>query len=222
MKRKFKKICNMIKFLFSFPVFWVVIFIVVLIITSLFVSINLHNSGSEYLSTIFSNVFAGLITGLVIAILSGSKTVYCSYMEARLLWLEETHKMILDHFEDERKLWGANQESDDIFYDLAYDTASKANWVNERIMQSSFSKVKWFDPPKYFKKKFDFDCMKTHKILSDLRDFIIENGNNREMRKDTINEIRTVSSIMRSLNHDILSDMDSIKIKLAGAKKSII
>lgn len=97
-----------------------------------------------------------------------------------------------------------------------------ANGINSRIMQSTFAKVKWFDPPNYFNKNYGYDCLKTSEELYELREFIIHNGDDSQMRKEVINKIRDASHIMITLNHNILTDIDSLKIKIIYAKKSII
>mgnify|MGYP006970848369 CR=1 FL=1 len=222
MKRKLKKVLTTIKNITSFPVFWVAISIFVLSVISLFVSLAYESIGKTYESSMYNNVFTGLLTGLVLSILSGVKSVYAAYMEARLNWLEETHKMILDHLNEERKLWSAQNETDEIFFNVAYDTASKANWVNDRITQSTFEKVKWFEPQKYFKKHYNYDCFEANKIMSDMHDFLRYECNEPMDRKTVKAKIKNLSNLLMSLNRNILSDMDSIKVKLASTKKSII
>jgi len=222
MKKRLKHILTTIKFLLSFPVFWVAIAILILSIASLIVSKSYDNANNSFESSMYNNIFTGLLTGLVLAVLSGLKTLYVSYKEARLLWLEETHKMILDHLSKERELWSSSKSTDEEFYNTAYDALCAANWVNDRIMQSTFDKVKWFDPPKYFNKNYGYDCLKTSEELYELREFIIHNGDNNQMRKEVINKIRDASHIMMTLNHNILTDIDSLKIKITYAKKSII
>lgn len=133
MKLKLKKTFTTIKNIVSFPVTWVAIAILILSVISLFVSLTYENAGKTYESSMYNNVFTGLLTGLVLALLSGVKSVYAAYIEARLNWLEETHKMILDQFNEERKLWSAQNETDEIFFNIAYDVGSKANWVKKGL-----------------------------------------------------------------------------------------
>jgi len=222
MKLKLKKTFTTIKNIVSFPVTWVAIAILILSVISLFVSLTYENAGKTYESSMYNNVFTGLLTGLVLALLSGVKSVYAAYIEARLNWLEETHKMILDQFNEERKLWSAQNETDEIFFNIAYDVGSKANWVNERIMQSTFEKVKWFEPEKYFKKHYNYDCYEANKTMSELHDFLRYECTEPIDRKTVIAEIEKASNLLKSLNRDILSDIDSIKVKLAYTKKSFI
>lgn len=92
-----------------------------------------EKSGNGYISSICSNIFTGLLTGLNLSLLSGIKSVYVAYMEGRLNWLEEIHRMILEELNEERNLWSAKNESEQVFFDIAYDAASKANWVNDKI-----------------------------------------------------------------------------------------
>ena len=222
MKKRLKNIAITIKFMISFPVFWVVIAILILSIASLIISRTYDNANKSFESSMYNNIFTGLLTGLVLAVLSGLKTLYVSYKEARLLWLEETHKMILEHLSKERELWSSSKGTDEEFSNTAYDTLCAINDVNSRIMQSTFDKVKWFDPPNYFNKHYGYDCLKTSEELYELREFIIHNGYDSQMRKEVIDKIRDASHIMMTLNHNILTDIDLLKIKITGAKKSII
>lgn len=219
MKYKSKKFFTTIKNIISFPVFWISIAIFVFAIISLFVSITYEKTGKEYISSIYSNIFTGLLTGLVLSLLGGMKSVYITYMEGRLNWLEEIHKMILDELKEERKLWSAKNETDEIFFDIAYDVASKANWVNDKILQSTFEKVKWFEPRKYFKKHYNYDCIKVEKNMLEMHNYLRYEFVDETNRITTINKIRELSKILINLNGDLISDIEATKIKLATAKK---
>ena len=134
MKRKYKKICTTLSNIVSFPAFGVVVAILILSVISLIVSLAYERADKAYESSMYNNVFTGSLTGLVLTLLSGVKSVYVAHMEARLNWLDETHKMILDQFGEEQKLWATKDKSDEGFFNFAYDAASKTNWVNDRIM----------------------------------------------------------------------------------------
>lgn len=221
-KYKVKKIRTSISNMISFPAFWVSIVIMFLSIMSLFISLAFEKSGKEYGASIFNNIFTGLITGLALSLLSGVKSVYVAYMEARLNWLEGIHKMIIDQFNEEKKLWLLKNKTDEIFYDTAYDTISKANWVNDKIIQSTYEKVKWFEPNKYFKKHYNYDCFEVKIIMSEMRDYLIYECSEPIDRKMVKIKLREVTNILSDLNRNILFDIDSIRVKIASAKKSLI
>ncbi len=143
-------------------------------------------------------------------------------MQLKHSWLDETHKLILDHSMKFRKLWSRELTSDENFYDAAYDAGASANWVNDRISQSTFDKQKWFNPQKYILKKYNYDSYDMCTKLSDLREYIIMNGEDISRRKLVINEIDKVYRLLLSLNNKVLADMKTIEIKLSVVKKSFL
>ena len=219
MKYKAKKFLTTIKNIISFPTFWISIAIFIFAIISLFISIVYEKSGDGYIASIYSNIFTGLLTGLIISLLSGIKSVYIAYMEGRLNWLEEIHRMILEELNEERNLWSAKNESEEIFFDIAYDVASKTNWVNDKILHSNFDKIRWFDPIKYFKKHYNYDCVEIEKVMSEMHDYLKYEYCEKDNRNILIEKIRKISRILINLNSNVLSDIDNIKIKLSTAKK---
>lgn len=77
-------------------------------------------------------------------------------------------------------------------------------------------------PEKYFKKHYNYDCYEANKTMSELHDFLRYECTEPIDRKTVIAEIEKASNLLKSLNRDILSDIDSIKVKLAYTKKSFI
>ena len=225
-KRRVKKCIDFLCLITSFPNYWISLLIIVLALASLLESRFLYFSKHEFESAIFSNIFAGLLTGLVISILSGVKITYITFLEVKLSWLNETHKLILDHTNKFRSLWSHDNirelSSNEKFFDDAYDAGASANWVNDRILQSIFDNQKWFNPRKYFKRKYDYDSYYMCNTLSDLREFIIMNGEDGGNRKSVIDEIGKLNRIMLSLNGKIIDDLKSIEIKLSVIKKSFL
>lgn len=130
--------------------------------------------------------------------------------------------MILKHLNKRHELFGAKMMSDEDFFNTAYDAASFANHVNERIMQSTFDKVKWFDPPKYCLKHYGYDYMEKASFFEDLHIFLCNYGENSDRRKEVIDKIEEASHIMFSLNSSILNDITTLEVKIASAQKSII
>lgn len=222
-KRFFSNVFKSIHISITFPVFWVAIIIIIGMICSLAIS-NYYNEIDEaYLSSIFANIFAGLITGLTITVLSGTKSVYVAYLEGKLEWLAKTHEMILLHFHKKNELLHSiTKTTDDGFFELAYDAGGTANHVNERIMQSTFDKVKWFDPSKYLKKKHNYNCIEMSSVLNELKETIQCYGEDSTKRKFIIDEIQDKTRNIHILNHDILEDINILKIRIAASKKSVI
>ena len=183
----------------------------------------LNVKGEAVASSIFSNIFAGLITGFAISLMSGVKSSYTTYLEAKYSWLEETHEMLLEYLNMHNKLRSSLKLPTEEFFDMAYDTGSRANWVNERIMQGTFDKAKWFDPPTYFSKRYGYDCKKMSEVLCSFREDVllpldVYDGE----REEAIRKFSLIVDVMSRLNHDVLDDMKLIKIKLTGTKKSIL
>ena len=222
MKKTRKRALVKIRTIASLPSFWVAILILALSVISIYISKVLYIYGKAFESSVFSNIFAGLITGFIITVLSGTKAVYVSYMQGRVSWLRQTHEMILKHLNKRHELFGAEKMSDEDFFNTAYDAASYANHVNDHIMQSTFDKVKWFDPPKYCLKQYSYDCMEKANFFEELHSFLYEYGEDSARRKEVIDRVEEASHIMLPLNSKILDDITSLEVKIAGAQKSII
>jgi hypothetical protein len=206
----------------SIPSFWLAIVILIFAILSICISKALYIRELTFESSVFSNIFAGLITGLVITILSGTKAVFVTYLQSRVIWLKQTHELILKHIHKWHSLFEATKLSDEEFFNIAYDAASYANHVNDRIMQSTFDKVKWFDPPKYCKKHYDYDCMEKARFFEELHDFLRYNNQENDWRKDVIEKTGDAESIMSLLDSSILSDITVLEVKIASAQKLFI
>lgn len=222
LKRSLKRIRAHVGLVFSLPSVWLSLVILASAIASVIVARHFSRQGSEFNSSLFSNIFAGLITGLALSILSGTKAVYSAYMQERYTWLDETHIMILNFLKMHRELYSTSRMSDEEFSGKAYDTGAHANWVNERIIQSTFDRTKWIDPPKYFLKHYGYDCIRMAEELSELRESLSLIGMDDLERKEHVELFKPVVNVMFDLNCKILDDMRLIKIKIASARKSII
>lgn len=225
-KRKMKKFLQKVRaqfsLVFSLPSLWVALVILACAIISVLISKKLDEQDSAFASSVFSNIFAGLITGFALSILSGVKAVYIAYLEARYDWLEEAHIMLLDFNSMHHKLLSASKMTNVEFSDKAYDTGARANWVNDKIIQGTFDKTKWFDPPKYFLKHYDYDCMKMSETLEAFRESLFSVGFDSEKRSEDIELFRPIINVMMNLNGKILKDMKLIKIRVTSSRKSIV
>ena len=207
---------------FTLPTAWLLIILFIAAVVCFIMSKSLYEHCNHFASSMFSNVFAGLVTGIAISLLAGMKAVYFAFLEGRYKWLEDTHRMILDFINIHRELITAHELSDEEYDVKAYDTGSYANWVNDRIMQGTYDRTKWIDPPKYFLKKYNYDCMVMNKTLYDFRDYLFSISGDCTKRKECLKELEPIKSAMMSLNSMILDDMRLIEVKIASAKKAII
>ncbi len=221
-KRKIKKIFMFIKTISLFPHFWFTVFIITLVIITLLLSKHYSDMGNSFSSSIFANLFAGLVTGLVITIMAGIKNTYCAILHGRCAWLTETHKMILIFFENKHALYGYKKMTDEEFFNKAYDAGGSANHVNERIIQSTFDKVNWFDPSEYIKIKYKYNAIEKADDMESLHVFISNNGEDSIYRRDIIKKIELVSDSMFRLNSDILNDVRNMEVKLNVLAKSML
>ncbi|MDL2232502.1 hypothetical protein LJC63_02840 [Ruminococcaceae bacterium OttesenSCG-928-L11] len=218
-----KKIHKSIMLYFSMPTLWVALILAICAVVCLLISIALNDKGLQFESSLFSNVFAGLITGFSIALLSGVKSVYCNRLEIKILWLEETHKMILDFMNTHHSLYNYKNMTDEEFAERAYDTGSRANWVNDRILHNSiFDKEQWLQPQRYFHRRYNYDSVAMCDVLNEFKDTLYLVGTDSAKRKEEVESFRPVLKAMTGLNKNILDDVSVLKTKLANSKKSFI
>ena len=130
--------------------------------------------------------------------------------------------MILDFLTWHHRLFESIKLPYEEFFDLAYDTLARANWVNERIMQGTFDKAKWLDPPKYFLDKYGYDYLAVAEQISNFKEQIYNFGEAIETRKEEVDKFSPIEKVMFQLNCSVLDDMELIKIKITSSKKSII
>ena len=216
-----KRLRKKVKVICSIPSIWVSIIIVVLAIAAYSMSKLLYMQGESFRSSIYSNLFAGLVTGFIITLISNIRQIGLMKSEIVCGWLNETHEMILKHNEQFHMLFSIGDKQDE-FFEMSYNADCLANDVNERIKQGTFDQSKWIDPPKYFLKHYDYDCMKMYEVLRDLREFILSYGEDPDKRKEVIEEVRQVNHILLQLNSGILNDIRERGIRLTAIKKSII
>jgi hypothetical protein len=218
--KKFKSFLEKLRIVFSLPNTWISLIILTFAIISMFMSIILNNNGNTFGSSIFSNIFAGLITGFAITVMSNVKSTYLALLEAKRIWLEETHKMIMDFIDTHHQLYSSQKLSNDERYNLAYDVICRANWVNDRIIQGTFNKVKWFDTSNYFLHKYKYDSLAVSNIMYKCRENVMNIGFLE--KKKTITIFEDIYKLMLRLNHMILDDINTINIKIVSSRKSIL
>ena len=222
MTKKLRKLFSRIKLVASMPSVWLAIIILLLAVVSIFVSKVLYENGKVFESSVFSNIFAGLSTGFIITILSNAKSLYVLYLQSKLKWFQQIRELIHTHFSKMHELNKAYANQREDFFDVAYDTSASASHVNAKILQSTFDKVKWFDPSKYFIKHFNYDPIKESVFFDDLRDYLIEFGEESNMQREVLSKVEEVSRIIQALNTNILNEMTILEIKIGNAQKSIV
>jgi hypothetical protein len=215
-----KQLLSKIKLILSLPNTWVSLIILAFSVIALVVSILLNHNGDAFASSIVSNIFAGLITGFSITVMSNVKSTYCAILEAKSDWLEETHKMILDFLDMHHHLYSAQKLSDEEHYNFVYDVVCRASWVNTRIMQGTFNKTKWFDPPKYFLRRYKYDSISASHIIGNCREKVI-NADCLGV-KNTVMLFESVYALMFNLNKMIIDDITTINTKIVSSRKSIL
>ena len=130
--------------------------------------------------------------------------------------------MLLDFINLHQELHTNSTISDEDYSNAAYETVCRANWVNERILQGTFDKAKWFDPPKYFLCRYGYDALEIGKILYEFRDFLIGADYSIHNRKNIIKGFDPIRKIVLDLNHKVSDDMKAINIRLSSARKSLL
>ena len=222
MAKRIQKIHAKIKLVLSIPSLWLAIAILLLAVISILLSRSLYENGKVFASSVFSNIFAGLSTGFIITILSNAKSLYILNLQSKLKWFQQLKELIRTHFSKMNELRRAYASHREDFFDIAYDTASTANHVNERILQSTFEKVKWFDPTKYFIKQFNYDPIKEAEFFEDLHDFLIESSEVDSMQRDVLSRVEEASRKINTLSTKVYNEITNLEIKIGTAQKSII
>lgn len=126
---------------FSFPHIKIVFVITATALLSLIASIALDLFDIPFWSSILANIFAGLLTGLVICLVSGTKQIAITKLEAEVGFLNTLDTKIKDfqnlYHELLTKPFQKYDDTEELFV-FIYDVGAHANWVNEYILQGSF------------------------------------------------------------------------------------
>lgn len=222
MVKKERDFLEKLKLVLSIPSFGVAIIILSLAVFSIILSKSLFDKGNAFWFSVFSNIFAGLITGLAVSVLSGTKTVYTTYLQEKCKWLQQTSEMILEFESHKFKLVSSASLSEEELFEMAYDAASKANEVHARISHSTLEKINWFDAKKFFVKHFDYDSEKESDYFNALHDFFYDYGGSNDPRTAIKEKLREVSHKLISLNKKIVREVQMLDIRIANMQKSII
>ena len=209
---------------FSFPHIWACLAILGSAIITLFCSYHMRIS-NPYWASILGNISAGLITGLVICLISGFKHISETILISKKTWLQKLQKQIQEYTRSFHKLACTNFSSyngDESLFSFIYDTASRANWVNSEILQSSYNKTLSFNPRQYCKKHFDYDAYSLSDLFDELHDNVYLIDVNYPTKEKIMEYFEKVNSEMNKLNHAIYSAIVEIDIRLSMLEKTII
>lgn len=214
---KVKNWISQIRLYLGFPQIWVFAIIFILAVLMFILSLFVEN---EYWSTLAGNIFAGLITGMVISLIAGTKQIYIVKQEMLHSWLAELHKQIMDFYEMRNKFLRRDY-GDMAREDFIYDMGAHANWANDFILQGTFDKKLPFDPERYCKNNYGYDVMVYRDRLNELKE-TISYSTDQLNQKEVLDLFKPVYDGLHKLNSDVCRDMNSIEIKIAAAKRSLI
>ena len=201
----------------KFPHIWVLLVISFLMVVSLCVSVYLDIKSIAFWSSIFANVFAGLLTGLVVCLISAVKQIYIFKLETKKVFLEELKHKVLDYSKFYNELRAKKfvvYDGDEELFDFIYDTASRANWINDYILQGSYDKNLSFDPRVFCKNKFTYDATLLINDFSVLHDNVYSIGINRPTKKEILEYFEKVDKLIKKLNHSLTYELNDIESKL--------
>lgn len=209
----------------KFPHIWTCFIILIFAAVALLVSYQLNTLNESYWSSIFANLFAGLLTGFVICIIGSIKQISIFKMKEKRKWLSHLSEMILDYLSYHHKILSLRFDkfdgNEDVF-ELIYETGSRANWVNEEIIQSSFSKILSFNTIRYCKKNFDYDALALCNEYRELHEKLEMVDIDCPSSKAIIKYFESVNWLLWRLNSEVRKAIDDLDIRLSGIQKSII
>lgn len=209
----------------SFPHLWVAVIIFLSTVVSFLVSVYFDYRESNYWSSIFANISMGLLTGLVLCLITGTKQVFVAKLNSKKHFLEELHAKIKDfhqlYHELTWKQFGQFDGSTELF-DFIYDTGSHANWVNDYVLQSSFSEVLSFDPRKYCKKRFHYDALSLVDAYEELHLNLYEVDIKNPSKKEILGYFSVVEKELRQLNSAVYQEIKEIDIRLETVNRSLL
>lgn len=222
---RLSKLFGRFKIIFRFPHIWTCVIILGISMVSILISLYLNCIDEDFWSSIFANLFAGLITGFVICLISSIKQTSIIKMKEKKAWLEDLSKMIRQYLSDHRELLSMNFEKfegDEETFKFIYDTGSHANWVNEEIIQSSFSKILSFDSIKYCKKILGYDAL----AMCDEYERLHQNVYMIDMEYPSAQMIQkyfeNVDQALWKLHSEVLRAISDLEIRLSEIQKIII
>ena len=209
----------------SFPHLVISYIVLLLSILSIWLSSYFHLQGDEFIASLFSNIFAGLITGLIICLVSGVKNIYKIRLKDKAEWLQQLSGMCHEYLEMYNAMlhrrFSYINDSEEI-YDLVYDVASRANWINEFILQSVYDKTLTFDTIKYCQKRLEYDAFDYVEVLEALHQDIIDFGGQNTSKKVVIKHFDSIDKILRKLNIAVHSNIRGLKIRISDIDRTIL
>ncbi|MCH5301157.1 MAG: hypothetical protein J1E56_07550 [Ruminococcus sp.] len=183
------------------------------------------NKDNSYWASIFGNISTGLITGLIICFISGIKQISRTNLDSHKKWLQKIAQMIKEYMEFYHQLRATNFNSfnnDENLFNFIYETASRANWVNDEILQSSFNKALSFNPRKYCKKRFGYDAYLLSELFGDLHDNVYMIDVYNPSKKEIIDYFSKVNKELNTLNRAVHSAITEIDIRLSRIDRTIV
>lgn len=157
--------------------------------------------------------------------MSGIKCISITMMKEKKAWLESLDSMIKQYINDYHNLrllkFDKYEMSEKIFEQI-YDCGSHVNWINEKILQSSFDKSLSFNPLKYCKNTFSCDALNLIPAFQDLHEKLTMIDMDYSSSKDIISYFDVVHSEIMKLNHSVCNKIESLEIRLSEIQKTII
>lgn len=213
------------KIIAKFPHIWVCAIILFAAVASLLVSLSLNCSGNNFWASIFSNVFAGLITGFVVCLISGMKQLTTTKAREKKAWLENLSGMLKRYFSGYNQLVKMRFDrfnGDEETFNFIYDVGSYANWVNDEIIQSSFSKTLPFNSLKYSKDYLSYDALGLCDAFERLHGNLQMLDVDRPSAKEIVKYFEEVNPALRGLNSEVYTAIRNIEIQLSEIGKTVV
>lgn len=199
-----------------FPHNRIVLGIVILAMGSLILSWQLDVWKINFWASVFANIFAGLITGLVICLISGSKQSTIAELESQKAFLDELKAKIIDFqdlYNELLKMQFSVYDGDLELFDFIYDVGSRANWVNDYILQGSFNEMLTFNPVEYCK-EMEYDALALADVYNDLHVNLYSVDVENPTKKQIIQYFETVEKNLRLLGGAVYHKQQGIKAQL--------
>lgn len=208
---------------FSFPHIKIVFVITATALLSLIASIALDHFDIPFWSSILANIFAGLLTGLVICLVSGTKQIAITKLEAEVGFLNTLDTKIKDfqnlYHELLTKPFQKYDDTEELFV-FIYDVGAHANWVNEYILQGSFDERLALDPMKYCI-QMGYDALSLAKDYEDLHNNLYCVDVDYPTKKEILAYFEVVEKTLRGLRNAVNLRQSEIEVQLERIKYSL-
>ncbi len=208
----------------SFPHIKACAIILVCSILSLIIAYVL-NTENAFLSSVFSNIFAGLFTGFIICLISSIKQISITKMRETKAWLEKVNGLIKDYhdaYASVRKIHFDRFDGDETLYEQIYDCGCRANWVNDEIIQSSFSRILPFSSIRMCKRKFGYDPHVLSDSFAVLHEKLKMIDVDCPSSKDILHYFDDVNTILHKLSSSMHDEIRSLDIRLSEIQRTIV